>query len=71
VVHTSTLPLGISFERREDESSGRRSFSYSRTGRKRLRSVREQMRYDVARIVVEAGKPFQIIYKNSDRWRTT
>ena len=31
-----------------------------------LRSVREQMRYDVARIVVEAGKPFQIMFENSD-----
>ena len=31
-----------------------------------LRSVREQMRYDVARIIVEAGKPFQIIFENAD-----
>ena len=31
-----------------------------------LRAVREQMRYDVARIIVEAGKPFQIMFENSD-----
>lgn len=31
-----------------------------------LRSVREQMRYDVARIVVEAGKPIEIVFENVD-----
>jgi len=31
-----------------------------------LRTVREQMRYDVPRIVVEAGKPFEIILLNDD-----
>jgi glucose/arabinose dehydrogenase/azurin len=31
-----------------------------------LRAVREQMRYDVGRLVVEAGKPFQILFENSD-----
>ncbi len=31
-----------------------------------IRSVREQMRYDVTRLVVEAGKPFEVIYENTD-----
>jgi len=31
-----------------------------------LRTVREQMRYDIPRIVVEAGKPFEIILINDD-----
>lgn len=31
-----------------------------------LRSVREQMRYDVTRLVVEAGKPFEILFENVD-----
>ena len=31
-----------------------------------LRTVREQMRYDTPRLVVEAGKPFQIILENGD-----
>lgn len=31
-----------------------------------VRSVREEMRYDVRRIVVEAGKPFQIVFENVD-----
>src|SRR5439155_19150114 len=28
--------------------------------------VREQMRYDTPRLVVEAGKPFEIIVENTD-----
>ncbi|HVV02539.1 MAG TPA: plastocyanin/azurin family copper-binding protein, partial [Verrucomicrobiae bacterium] len=31
-----------------------------------VRTVREQMRYDTPRLVVEAGKPFQIIFENDD-----
>lgn len=31
-----------------------------------VRTVREQMRYDTARIVVEAGKPFELIVENAD-----
>src|SRR5260221_5843020 len=31
-----------------------------------IRSVREQMRYDIPRLVVEAGKPFQILFENDD-----
>jgi glucose/arabinose dehydrogenase/azurin len=31
-----------------------------------IRTVREQMRYDTPRIVVEAGKPFEIIIENDD-----
>ncbi|MFO1497656.1 MAG: PVC-type heme-binding CxxCH protein [Verrucomicrobiota bacterium] len=31
-----------------------------------VKTVREQMRYDVTRLVVEAGKPFQIIFENLD-----
>jgi HEAT repeat protein/azurin len=31
-----------------------------------VKTVREQMRYDVQRIVVEAGKPFEIIFENDD-----
>ena len=31
-----------------------------------LRTVREQMRYDTPRLVVEAGKPFEIIVQNDD-----
>jgi azurin/lysophospholipase L1-like esterase len=31
-----------------------------------LKTVREQMRYDTARIVVEAGKPFELIFENED-----
>jgi azurin len=31
-----------------------------------VRTVREQMRYDTPRIVVEAGKPFEIVLENDD-----
>jgi azurin len=31
-----------------------------------IKTVREQMRYDLTRIVVEAGKPFEIIFENDD-----
>jgi glucose/arabinose dehydrogenase/azurin len=31
-----------------------------------VKTVREQMRYDTTRLVVEAGKPFQIIFENTD-----
>ncbi len=31
-----------------------------------IKSVREQMRFDTTRIVVEAGKPFEIIFENVD-----
>jgi azurin len=31
-----------------------------------IRTVREQMRYDTARLVVEAGKPFEIRFENVD-----
>ena len=31
-----------------------------------IKTVREQMRYDTPRLVVEAGKPFQIIFENAD-----
>ncbi|HEX4646286.1 MAG TPA: plastocyanin/azurin family copper-binding protein, partial [Verrucomicrobiae bacterium] len=31
-----------------------------------IRTVREQMRYDTPRVVVEAGKPFEIIVENGD-----
>jgi azurin len=31
-----------------------------------IRTVREQMRYDTPRLVVEAGKPFEIIFENVD-----
>lgn len=31
-----------------------------------IRAVREQMRYDTPRLVVEAGKPFEIIVENDD-----
>jgi glucose/arabinose dehydrogenase/azurin len=31
-----------------------------------IRTVREQMRYDIPRLVVEAGKPFEIILENDD-----
>ena len=31
-----------------------------------IRTVREQMRYDTPRLVVEAGKPFEIIVENAD-----
>src|SRR4029450_5747952 len=31
-----------------------------------VRTVREQMRYDTSRLVVEAGKPFEIIFENDD-----
>jgi azurin len=31
-----------------------------------VKTVREQMRYDLTRIVVEAGKPFEIIFENDD-----
>jgi len=31
-----------------------------------VKTVREQMRYDTPRLVVEAGKPFQIIVQNED-----
>ncbi len=31
-----------------------------------VKTVREQMRYDTPRLVVEAGKPFQVIVENND-----
>lgn len=31
-----------------------------------INTVREQMRYDTAKIVVTAGKPFQIVFENKD-----
>jgi azurin len=31
-----------------------------------LHTVREQMRYDTPRLVVEAGKPFQVVFENLD-----
>ena len=31
-----------------------------------IRTVREQMRYDTPRLVVDAGKPFEIIFENLD-----
>jgi azurin len=31
-----------------------------------VQSVREQMRFDTTRLVVEAGKPFEIIFENGD-----
>ena len=31
-----------------------------------IKTVREQLRYDIARLVVEAGKPFQVIFENPD-----
>jgi len=31
-----------------------------------IKTVREQMRYDTTRIVVEAGKPFEIMFENTD-----
>jgi azurin len=31
-----------------------------------IKTVREQMRYDTPRIVVEAGKPIEIIFENTD-----
>jgi azurin len=31
-----------------------------------VKTVREQMRYDVTRLVVEAGKPFEVIFENDD-----
>ncbi|MDB6171033.1 MAG: hypothetical protein JWL59_344 [Chthoniobacteraceae bacterium] len=31
-----------------------------------VKTVREQMRYDTAQLVVEAGKPFEIIFENAD-----
>ncbi len=31
-----------------------------------VKTVREQMRYDTPRIVVEAGKPFEVIFENAD-----
>ncbi len=31
-----------------------------------VKTVREQMRYDTPELVVEAGKPFEVIFENSD-----
>ena len=31
-----------------------------------MKTVREQLRYDTPRLVVEAGKPFEIIFENDD-----
>ena len=31
-----------------------------------VNTVREQMRYDTPRLVVEAGKPFEVIFQNGD-----
>ncbi len=32
-----------------------------------IKTVREQMRYDTPRLVVEAGKPFEVIFENMDQ----
>jgi len=31
-----------------------------------IRSVREQMRYDTPRLIVESGKPFELTFENAD-----
>ena len=31
-----------------------------------IKTVREQLRYDTTRLVVEAGKPFEVIFENAD-----
>jgi azurin/glucose/arabinose dehydrogenase len=31
-----------------------------------IKTVREQLRYDTARLVVEAGKPFEVVFENPD-----
>jgi azurin len=31
-----------------------------------IKTVREQLRYDTTRLVVEAGKPFEVIFENPD-----
>jgi azurin/glucose/arabinose dehydrogenase len=31
-----------------------------------IKAVREQLRYDIERLVVEAGKPFEVIFENDD-----
>jgi azurin/glucose/arabinose dehydrogenase/HEAT repeat protein len=31
-----------------------------------IKTVREQLRYDTARLVVEAGKPFEVVFENAD-----
>lgn len=47
-------------------SSLRRQLSNLRVAVFVIRTVREQMRYDTPRLVVEAGKPFEIILVNDD-----
>src|SRR5690606_21597195 len=31
-----------------------------------IKTVREQLRYDTAQLVVEAGKPFEVVFENPD-----
>jgi azurin len=50
----------------EQAAAARRALRDLRVAVFYIRTVREQMRYDVPRIVVEAGKPFSIVLENTD-----
>jgi len=50
-----------------DQAAGlRKDLKAMRVSSFYIRTVREQMRYDTPRLVVEAGKPFQIVFENAD-----
>ena len=50
----------------EQASALRKDLKELRVATFYISTVREQMRYDVPRMVVEAGKPFEIILENGD-----
>ncbi len=49
-----------------DAAAARRDLKDLRVAVFVIRTVKEQMRYDTPRLVVEAGKPFEIIFLNDD-----
>ena len=50
----------------EDAAAARRDLRDLRVSVFVIHTVREQMRYDTPRLVVEAGKPFEIVIENDD-----
>ena len=50
----------------ETAAAARKTLADLRVQRIVLKTVREQMRYDTKRLVVAAGKPFQVVFENPD-----
>src|SRR6185503_20177765 len=49
-----------------DAAAARKTLKELRVNVFVIKTLREQMRYDTPRLVVEAGKPFQVILENTD-----